>query len=316
MKIFISFLFSIIVFIYGIQLFSNSLSNMYQKNIKKVLEKYTKTPLKGIIFGTITTSIIQSSTLVTITTVGLVNSGIMTFHNSLGIMMGANLGTCITSWIISLLNLGNNNTFLMFLNPNTYIPLMLIIGIIFYFKKRKTRSKIIIGFSLFMLGLNMMQRSLLPLQNFIWFKNLLNSFNNPLIGVISGILITTLIQSSSATVAILQTLSETNSLNYFMATPIIMGENIGTCITTLIASIKTSKNARKVAVSHLLYNIIGTIIFLIIFYFIYILKLNFIYNKVNSFSIALIHTTFNFLSIIIFYPFLNYLEKLINKLVK
>lgn len=316
MKIFISFLISILIFIYGIQLFSKSLSKIYQKNVKKILEKYTKTPFKGIIFGTIITAIIQSSTLITITTVGLVNSGIMTFHNSLGIMMGANLGTCITSWIISLLNIGSNNPILLFLNPNTYIPLMLLIGITFYIKKRKIRSKTIIGFSLFMLGLLMMQRSLLPIKNFGWFKELLSSLNNPLIGVISGILITTLIQSSSATVAILQTLSETNSLNYLIATPIIMGENIGTCITTLIASIKTSKNAKKVAISHLLYNIIGTIIFLIIFYFIYLLKLDFIYKEVNSFSIALIHTTFNFLSIIIFYPFLNYLEKLINKLVK
>ena len=146
--------------------------------------------------------------------------------------------------------------------------------------------------------------------------NILNSFNNPLVGVLSGIIVTTLIQSSSATIAILQTLSSTNSLTYLIATPIIMGENIGTCITTLIASIKTSKNAKKVAVSHLLYNLIGTIIFLITFYLAYLLKLNFIYQEVNSFKIALIHTTFNFLSIIIFYPFLNHLEKLINKIVK
>ena len=316
MKIFISFIISIIIFIYGIGLFSNALSKMYQKNIKNILEKYTKTPMKGIIFGTIITAIIQSSTIVTITTVGLVNSSIITFHNSLGIMMGANLGTCITSWFISILNVSNNSKVLLFLNPNTYIPILLLFGLFFYFKKRRVKSNILLGFSLFMLGLKMMQLSLDPIQEFAWFKNLLNSFNNPLIGVLSGILVTTLIQSSSATVAILQTLSSTNSLTYLIATPIIMGENIGTCITTLIASIKTSKNAKKVAVSHLLYNLIGTIIFLIIFYLAYLLKLNFIYQEVNSFKIALIHTTFNFLSIIIFYPFLNHLEKLINKIVK
>lgn len=316
MKIFISFIISIIIFIYGIGLFSNALSKMYQKNIKNILEKYTKTPIKGIIFGTIITAIIQSSTIVTITTVGLVNSSIITFHNSLGIMMGANLGTCITSWFISILNISNNNKVLLFLNPNTYIPILLLFGLFFYFKKRRVKSNILLGFSLFMLGLRMMQLSLDPIQEFAWFKNLLNSFNNPLIGVVSGIIVTTLIQSSSATVAILQTLSSTNSLTYLIATPIIMGENIGTCITTLIASIKTSKNAKKVAVSHLLYNLIGTIIFLIIFYLAYLLKLNFIYKEVNSFKIALIHTAFNFLSIIIFYPFLNYLEKLINRLVK
>ena len=316
MKIFISFIISIIIFIYGIGLFSNALSKMYQKNIKNILEKYTKTPIKGIIFGTIITAIIQSSTIVTITTVGLVNSSIITFHNSLGIMMGANLGTCITSWFISILNVSNNSKVLLFLNPNTYIPILLLFGLFFYFKKRRVKSNILLGFSLFMLGLKMMQLSLDPIQEYTWFKNLLNSFNNPLIGVLSGILVTTLIQSSSATVAILQTLSSTNSLTYLIATPIIMGENIGTCITTLFASIKTSKNAKKVAVSHLLYNLIGTIIFLITFYLAYLLKLNFIYQEVNSFKIALIHTTFNFLSIIIFYPFLNYLEKLINKIVK
>ena len=316
MKIFFSFLISITIFIYGIKLFSDALSNMYQKNIKNILKKYTKTPFKGIIFGTIITAIIQSSTITTITTVSLVNSSIITFHSSLGIMMGANLGTCITSWIISFLNLGNKKSILMLLNPNTYIPILLIIGIFFYFKKRQVKSNILVGFALFMLGLKMMQISLLPIKDFLWFKNLLTSFNNPFIGVLTGIITTSIIQSSSATIAILQTLSESNSLNYLMVTPIIMGENIGTCVTTLIASIKTNKNAKKVAVSHLLYNIIGTIIFLILFYIIYLFKLNFIYEEVDSFKIALIHTIFNFLSIIIFYPFLNYLEKLINKLVK
>ena len=315
MKILFKFIISIMIFIYGIKLFSNSLEIIMSNNIKNTLEKYTKTPLKGIIFGTILTSIIQSSTLTTTITVGLVNSNLITFHNSLGIMMGANLGTCVTSWIISLLKLGNNN-YLILLNPNTYIPLLLTIGLIFYFKKRKIKGKILIGFGLFMLGLLMIQDSLMPLKNYAWFKSLLVSFNNPLLGVLSGIIITTLIQSSSATVAILQTLSESNSLNYLIATPIIMGENIGTCITTLIASIPTNKNARKVAISHLLYNIIGTIIFLIIFYIAYLFKLKFIYQEVNSFKIAMIHTLFNFLSILIFYPFLNNLENLINKITK
>lgn len=315
MKILLFFLLSIIIFIYGIELFSNSLSKIYQKNVKTILEKYTKTPLKGIIFGTIITAIIQSSTIVTITTVGLVNSNIITFHNSLGIMMGANLGTCITSWIISFLNIKNNKVLLL-LNPYTYIPILLIISLFFYFKKKITKGKILLGFSLFMIGLKLMQTSLLPIENYLWFKNLLTGLNNPLIGVFAGIIVTTIIQSSSATVAILQTISLNNPITYKIAIPIIMGENIGTCLTTLFASINTNKNAKKVAISHLLYNIIGTIIFLIIFYIIYLLKLNTLNEEVNSFKIALIHTMFNFLSIIIFYPFINYLEKLINKLVK
>ena len=315
MIIFLNFILSIGIFIYGIQLFSSSLEKLSEKNLQSILTKYTKTPFKGILLGTIVTALIQSSTLTTITTVSLVNSNIITFHSSLGIMMGANLGTCITSWLISFFNIGSENLTLFF-NPNTYTPLILLIGLIYYIKKRPVKSNIFMGFALFMLGLKMMQNSLLPMQEFAWFKDLLKSFNNPFLGVLTGILVTTLIQSSSATVAILQTLSESNSLNYFIATPIIMGENIGTCFTTLVASLNTSKNAKKVAVSHLLYNIIGTIIFLIIFYILYLLKINFLHNEVNSFKIAMIHTLFNFLSILIFYPFLNKLEKLINKFIK
>ena len=161
-----------------------------------------------------------------------------------------------------------------------------------------------------------MQNSLEPIKAFFWFKNLLLSFDNPLFGVFIGIILTTIMQSSSATIAILQTVSDTNHLTYFMATPIIMGENIGSCLTTIVASLNTSKNAKKVAISHLLYNIIGTIIFLIIFYFLNLFKLNFLNYEVNSFKIAIIHTLFNFFSILIFYPFLNKLEKFINFLVK
>ncbi len=316
MNIVIKFLISLILFIFGINLFSKALGNLYQKKIKLILEKYTKTPLKGIIFGTILTAIIQSSTITTISTVSLVNSNLLTFHNSLGIMMGANLGTCITSFIISLLNLKESNNLLIFLNPNNYIPLILVIGLILRFKGKKNKSEVLLGFGLFMLGLLMIGKSLEPIKEYAWFKNLLSSFNNPIIGVLTGLVATTLIQSSSATIAILQTLSETTKLTYYTTTPIIMGENIGTCLTTLVASINTSKNAKKVAVSHLLYNLIGTIIFLIIFYLAKLFNLEFLTNSVNSFKIALIHTLFNFFSILIFYPFLHKLEKLINYLVR
>lgn len=315
MTILFNFLISITLFIYGINLFSKGLENLCQKNIKFILEKYTKTPFKGIFLGTILTALIQSSAITTITTVGLVNSGIITFHNSLGIIMGANLGTCITSWLVSFLNISKNSKLFLFLNPNTYIPLLLILGIIL-FSKHKNKSYICLGFALFMLGLLMMQNSLEPIKDFFWFKNLLLSFDNPLFGVFIGIILTTIMQSSSATIAILQTVSDTNHLTYFMATPIIMGENIGSCLTTIVASLNTSKNAKKVAISHLLYNIIGTIIFLIIFYFLNLFKLNFLNYEVNSFKIAIIHTLFNFFSILIFYPFLNKLEKFINFLVK
>ncbi len=316
MTILFNFLISILLFIYGINLFSSSLENIYQDKIKIILKKYTKTPLKGIIFGTIITSFIGSSTIVTIGTVSLVNSNLISFHNSLGVMMGANLGTCITSWLVSFLNISNSNHILKLFNFNNYIPILLLIGLIYSFKKKTTRSNILIGFAIFMLGLMMLSKSLLPISKYAWFKNMLILFDNPILGVLVGIITTSILQSSSATIAILQTISESNYLTYQNAIPIIMGENIGTCLTTLVASINTSKNAKKVAISHLLYNIIGTIIFMIIFYILKFFSIKLLTIKVNSFHIALIHTMFNFLSIIIFYPFLKKLENLINHLVK
>ncbi len=315
MKILFNFSFSLITFIYGINLFSKGLKNSYQENIKLIIKKYTSSPFKGIILGGISTAIFQSSSLITITILNLVNLEIITFHNSLGLIMGANLGTCITSFLVSSLSIKRKNLNFLF-NPISYIPLLIIIGIYFYFKKKKNKSEVLIGFSLFMLSLVMIKESLKPLENFFWFKKLLLSLNSPLLGVISGFLTTCIIQSSSATIAILQTLSINNKITFQMAIPIIMGENIGTCITALIASINTSKNAKKVSLANLLYNFLGTIIFLFIFYFLKFLKLPFLEHYASSFGIAIIHTLFNLFSIFIFLPFLNKFERLINHLVK
>ena len=313
MKLLLNFILSICLFIYGLQLFSNSLGNIQDK-IKIILENYTSSPKKGIILGTIITSIIQSSSIITAITVSLVNSNIISFHSSIGIMMGANLGTCITSWLTSFLCLNTNSNIL--LNINTYTPILLLIGLILYFKNRKRLSNFFIGYSLFLFGLNLMQTTLSPLLELKLFKDLINSFNNPIIGLLIGIIATCLVQSSSATIAILQTISINKKLTYYMTIPIILGENIGTCITTLIASIGTNKNAKKVAYSHLFYNLIVSIIFIIIFYVLYYLKIKLLYYQVNTYSIALIHTLFNLLSIIIFYPFINYFESFINKIKK
>ena len=309
MKLLLNFILSICIFIYGINLFSNSLGNIHIR-IKNILKNYTKNAKRGIILGTIVTAIIQSSSIVTSITVSLVNSNIISFHNSIGIMMGANFGTCITSWITSILTIDINN------NLNNYIPIILLIGIILYFKNKKRTSNIIIGYSFFILGLSMMQRYLNPIMEYKLFKDIIYSFNNPIIGLLIGIILTCIVESSSATIAILQTISNKQRLNYYMTIPIILGENIGSCITTLIASIGTNKNAKKVAYSHLFYNVIGSIIFIILFYLSKWLKLKYLFLPVNSNSIALIHTIFNFLSIIIFYPFINNFETLINKIIK
>ena len=313
MKLLLNFILSICMFIYGLQLFSTSLGNIQQK-IKNILKDYTKNAKSGIILGTIITAIIQSSSIITAITVSLVNSNIISFHESIGIMMGANLGTCITSWITSLLNIESSNVS-FFLNFNNYTPFLLLLGLILYFKKRTRLSNILIGYAFFILGLSMMQTTLTPIMEYKLFKDIIYSFNNPILGLLIGIITTSILQSSSATIAILQTISNKKKLNYYMAIPIILGENIGSCITTIIASIGTNKNAKKVAISHLFYNIIGTIIFILIFYISNFLKLKYLSIQVNSNSIALIHTIFNFLSIIIFYPFLYYFECFINKLV-
>ena len=311
--ILLNFIFSVCIFIYGLQLFSNSLGNI-EDRIKNILENYTSSPKRGIILGTIVTSIVQSSSIITAITVGLVNNNIISFHSSIGIMMGANLGTCITSWLTSILCL-NTNTSIIF-NINTYTPIMILIGLILYFKNKKRLSNFFIGYSLFLFGLNLMQNTLNPIMEYKIFKDLIYSLNNPIISLFVGIITTCLVQSSSATIAILQTISIKKSLTYYMTIPIILGENIGSCVTTLISSIGTSKNAKAVAYSHLFYNIIGSIIFIIIFYLLNFFKTKFLNIQVNSYSIALIHTLFNFLSIIIFYPFLNVFEKFINKIIK
>ena len=314
MKLLLNFILSVCLFIYGLQLFSNSLGNI-QLKVKKILEKYTNSLKKGIILGTIITSIIQSSSIITAISVGLVNSNVITFHSSIGIMMGANLGTCFTSWLTSFLSIESTNNSLLF-NPNTYTPILIFIGLILYFKNHKRLSNLFIGYSLFLFGLNLMQTTLSPIMEYKFFKEFISCLNSPLLGLIIGIVTTSLVQSSSATIAILQTISNKQKLTYYMTIPIILGENIGSCMTTLISSIGTNKNAKKTALSHLFYNIIGSIIFIILFYLFNYLKLKFLNYQVNSYSIALIHTIFNFISIIIFYPFLNIFEKFINIIAK
>ena len=313
MNILLNFIISICMFIYGMQLFSISISNMNYK-LKSIFEKYSNNKFKGLILGTIITSIFQSSSIITSIVVSLVNSNVLTFHNSIGIIMGSNFGTCVTSWITSFLSNETSNSLL--LNINTYTPITFSLGLIFYFKNKKNLSNILIGYSFFILGFNLMHTSLSPLMNYQIFKQVFYLLNFPITSLLMGIILTSILQSSSATIAILQMISKQKKLTYYMTIPIILGENIGSCITTIIAGIGTNKNAKKVAFAHLFYNIFGSIIFIIFFYISIILKYNYLYIKVNTNSIALIHTIFNFLSIIIFYPFTNLFEKFINKLIK
>jgi len=297
MKTLFNFILGISIFIYGIELFSNSFFNINDK-LQIILKKYTKSILSGIILGTISTSIIQSSSIIMIITINLINNNTISFYESLGIMMGANLGTCITSWITSLLCIDS-------LNISFYLPIIFLIGLILFLKHKKRTSNLIIGYSFFLLGLEMIQNNLNSLIEYRLFKDIIYSLNNPILGLLIGFITTSIVQSSSATIAILQIISTKKKLTYYMTIPIILGENIGSCIVTLFSSINCKKNAKKLAFSHLLYNIIGSLIFIIIFYIVKYLNINYLYYEVNSYSIALIHTLFNLLSIFIFYPFIN-----------
>ena len=313
MSIILEFILSICIFIYGIQLFSKGISNLVNEKVKNLLIKYTNTKFKGIILGTILTIIIQSSGIVTILTLSFVNSNLIDFSNTLGIIMGSNLGTCFTSWLTSFIN---TNNFLIFLNPTFYTPIFILLGLIFFLKNKIDKSNTLLGLTFFLLGLKMLNNSLTPIMNYSWFKSLLNILNNPFLGILLGIILTSIIGSSAATVAILQTITKTGSITYLNSIPIILGENIGSSITGILGSINTKKDAKMVSIFNLLYNLLGTIIFMLIYFIFYFLKVRFLYLKINSYHIALIHTLFNFLSIIVFYPYTKYLERLTRKMVK
>ena len=313
MSIILEFILSICIFIYGIQLFSKGISNLVNEKVKNLLIKYTNTKFKGIILGTILTIIIQSSGIVTILTLSFVNSNLIDFSNTLGINMGSNLGTCFTSWLTSFIN---TNNFLIFLNPTFYTPIFILLGLIFFLKNKIDKSNTLLGLTFFLLGLKMLNNSLTPIMNYSWFKSLLNILNNPFLGILLGIILTSIIGSSAATVAILQTITKTGSITYLNSIPIILGENIGSSITGILGSINTKKDAKMVSIFNLLYNLLGTIIFMLIYFIFYFLKVRFLYLKINSYHIALIHTLFNFLSIIVFYPYTKYLERLTRKMVK
>lgn len=313
MSIILEFILSVCIFIYGIQLFSKGISNLVNEKAKNLLIKYTNTKFKGIILGTILTIIIQSSGIVTILTLSFVNSNLIDFSNTLGIIMGSNLGTCFTSWLTSFIN---TNNFLVFLNPTFYTPIFILLGLIFFLKNKIDKSNTLLGLTFFLLGLKMLNNSLTPIMNYSWFKSLLIILNNPFLGILLGIILTSIIGSSAATVAILQTITKTGGITYLNSIPIILGENIGSSITGILGSINTKKDAKMVSIFNLLYNLLGTIIFMLIYFIFYFLKVRFLYLKINSYHIALIHTLFNFLSIIVFYPYTKYLERLTRKMVK
>ncbi len=303
------------LFLYGMSVMGDGLSKVSGGRLEKILEKLTSNPLRAVFLGAIVTAVIQSSSATTVMVVGFVNSGVMKLSQTVGIIMGANIGTTITSWILSLSGIESSNFFVRLLKPTSFSPVLAIIGILFLMfskrEKKKDIGTILIGFAVLMFGMETMSAAVKPLANVPEFTNILTMFSNPLLGMLAGLLLTAIVQSSSASVGILQALCITGSVTFGSAIPIIMGQNIGTCITALLSAIGANKNAKRAALVHLYFNLLGTISFMIIFYLINaFVHFHFLEDAAGAAGIAVVHSVFNIVATILLLPFSKGLEKL------
>lgn len=311
----LSMLGGLAVFMFGMHTLSGALEKLAGGRLEHWLEKMTSNPLKGVALGAGVTALIQSSAATTVMLVGFVNSGIMKLSQAIGVIMGANIGTTATGWILSLSSVSGSGIAAVF-NPSNFTPVLALFGIvlIMFMKsdKKKTVGTILIGFSLLMFGMNMMSSAAEGLKDNEAFANVMVMFSNPFLGVLAGALLTAVLQSSSVSIGILQTLSnKTGTITYSIALPIILGQNIGSCVTALISAIGANKSAKRVAIVHLYFNVIGTVVFLSLFYLVNgLIDMPFMTDTLNSTGIAVIHTCFNVLVTLLFLPFTKQLEKL------
>ena len=308
-------------FLYGMNVMSGGLEKMAKGKLERTLKKVTSNRFLAMGFGAAITIAIQSSSALTVMLVGLVNSGILEFGQTICILMGSNIGTTLTAWILSLAGIDSDVFLLKIIKPENFSPVFALVGIIMMMvgKKQKTKNtgNILIGFSVLMYGMTLMSDSMAPLADMPEFTHILTAFSNPVLAVLVGAVFTGIIQSSAASVGILQALSMTGGVTYGMALPIIMGQNIGTCVTALISSIGVSKNAKKVAAVHLSFNIIGTLICLIPFCILdAVFDFSFTHMAINPFMIAVCHSIFNVVTTAVLMPFTKQLEKLANFIVR
>lgn len=303
------------LFLYGMHVMGEGLAKASGGRLEQILEKLTSNLFKAVALGAAVTAVIQSSSATTVMVVGFVNSGIMKLSQAVGIIMGANIGTTMTSWILSLSGIEGESFILQLVKPTSFSPILAIIGVAFIlFSKKERRNDIgtiMIGFAVLMFGMDMMSGAVKPLADVPEFTSLLTLFSNPILGMLVGTGVTALIQSSSASVGILQALCVTGAVKYSIALPIIMGQNIGTCVTALISAIGAKKNAKRAACIHLYFNVIGTIVFMILFYSINtFVHFEFLNDAANAAGIAVIHTTFNVFATCLLLPFNKLLVKL------
>ena len=303
------------LFLYGMNVMGDGLAKVSGGKLERILENLTSSPLKAVLLGAGVTAVIQSSSATTVMVVGFVNSGIMKLSQAVGIIMGANIGTTITSWILSLSGIQGDNFFIRLCKPTSFSPILAAIGIVMLVfiknEKKKDIGSILVGFAVLMFGMETMSGAVKPLADVPEFTGILTAFSNPVLGLIAGAVLTAVIQSSSASVGILQALCVTGAVSYGTAIPIIMGQNIGTCVTALLSGIGASKNAKRAAMVHLYFNIIGTAVFMILFYSVNsFMHFGFMTEAANGAGIAVVHSAFNVFATLVLLPFSKGLEKL------
>lgn len=305
------------MFLYGMNAMGDGLAKLSGGKLEQVLEKLTSKRIMAVLLGVAVTAVIQSSSATTVMVVGFVNSGIMKLTQAVGIIMGANVGTTITSWLLSLTGIEGSSFWIQLLKPSSFAPVLALIGIIMTMSakdnnRKKDIGNILVGFAILMFGMETMSSAVEPLAENESFTGLLTMFSNPVLGMIAGLILTAVIQSSSASVGILQALCATGAVGYKTAIPIIMGQNIGTCVTALLSSVGANRNAKRASMIHLYFNLIGTILFMMVFYGLEAIVggFTFMNNAANPAGIAVIHSLFNIGALLILYPFGDKLVRL------
>lgn len=309
------------LFLYGMHIMGDALAKMSGGKLEKVLERLTSNKWSAVLLGAGVTAVIQSSGATTVMVVGFVNSGIMKLNQAVGIIMGANIGTTATSWLLSLSGIDGGSFFLQMLKPTSFTPILAVIGAILVVfcksEKKHNIGTILLGFAILMYGMTAMSSAVEPLKDVPQFTQILTKFENPLLGVIAGFALTTIMQSSSVSVGILQALCSTGAVSYALALPIIMGQNIGSCTTAMISSVGASKDAKRAAAVHFYFNVIGTVVFMLVFYISNaFVHYAFMPQAANEVGIATIHSIFNIAATIVLLPLSGFLEFLAVKTIK
>ncbi len=308
------------LFLFGMSVVGQALERRAGEKLSGLLGKLTTNRAAGLLTGLVVTAVIQSSSAATVMVVGFANSGLMTLRQAVNVIMGANIGTTVTAWVLSLAGIESGNIFVKLLKPSSFTPVLALAGIIFYMfcksAKKKDTGMILLGFATLMAGMETMSGAVAGLGQVPAFQNLFLVFQNPFLGVLAGAVLTAVIQSSSASVGILQALAVTGQVSYGAAVPIIMGQNIGTCVTAMLSSIGANKNARRAAMVHLSFNVIGSAVWLTVFWIIKIVfRPSFLGEAASLLGIAAAHTVFNVLCTLLMLPLSGFLEQLVNRLV-